>query len=349
MKTKIWFSIVLVVAGLAALPLYGQTFPPKGDDSVQSFGKFWILIDPPYQAMFAGCPAYNPTTHVLESPTLYEPTTVIGRSAPIKEGSPGDNGGVPVGSANTMVRDAGMVVPPSLTPIAPHSNEVHTEIRHLNMVTFGGGPMARVRAGVCYNSTTCSPTSPPPPNRISRGEVVSNHAPAGAPPDFPARSYFNVFAQIDIPACGGFPGATVYNKAPLLVHTPSIASFPPSGVVYMHDSSSAIAVFMSHGAKWEKGKRRLGCVILAGHGIIPTFHRAATLDEAPTATQVSLQKGQAAPQREYEREQKVRPPDKHEVEQEAEKFQEHMKREHEREGGRHRDCGPTGKDDDKDD
>ncbi|HEX7285274.1 MAG TPA: hypothetical protein VF532_03790, partial [Candidatus Angelobacter sp.] len=207
MKTKILFLTVLVVACLAALPLCAQTFPAKGDDSVQSFGKFWILIDPPYQAMFAGCPAYNPTTHVLESPTLYEATTTIGRSAPIKEGSPGDNGGVPVGSANTPVRDAGMVLPSGFTPIAPNSNEVHTEIRHLNMVTYPSGPMARVRAGMCYNSATCS--TPPPPNRISRGEVVSNHAPAGSPPDFPARSYFNVFAQIDIPACGSFPGATV--------------------------------------------------------------------------------------------------------------------------------------------
>lgn len=207
--------------------------------------------------------------------------------------------------------------------------------------------MARVRAGVCYNSTTCS--TPPPPHRISRGEVVSNHTPAGTGPDFPARSYFNVFAQIDIPSCGGFPGATVYNKAPLLVHTPSIAGFPPSGVVYMHDSSSAVAVFLEHGVKYEKGKRRLGCVILAGHGIVPTFHRAAALDEAPSVTPVSFQKAQAAPQREQEQAQKVRPPDKHEVEQEAEKFNAHMKGEHEREGHRHRDCGPTGKDDDKDD
>ncbi|HEX7288123.1 MAG TPA: hypothetical protein VF532_18195, partial [Candidatus Angelobacter sp.] len=188
------------------------------------------------------------------------------------------------------------------------------------------------------------------PNRISRGEVVSNHAPAGSPPDFPARSYFNVFAQIDIPACGSFPGATVHNKAPLLVHTPSISSFPPSGVVYMHDSSSAVAVFLGHGGpKWEKGKRRLGCVILAGHGIIPTFRRAATLDEAPAVMPVSFQPGQAAPQREVAPAQKMRPPDKQETEKEAEKFNEHMKREHEREGGRHKDCGPAGKDDDKDD
>src|SRR5215467_8738528 len=187
MKTKIWLSVVFVVAALAALPLSAQTFPAQGDDHVASFGQFWILIDPPYQPLFAGCPAYNPATHVLQSPTLYDSvTTIIGRSASIKEGSPQDNGGVPVGSAGTIVRDGGMVAPPSFTPIAPGSNEVHTELRHLMMSTWPPVPppnQARVRAGVCYNSTTCS--SPPPVNRISRGEVVSNHSPPGTPPDFP--------------------------------------------------------------------------------------------------------------------------------------------------------------------
>lgn len=343
MKTKIWFSIGLVVAGLAALPLWAQSFPPQGDDHAASFGQFWILIDPPYQPLFAGCPAYNATTHVLQSPTLYDSaTTVIGRSASIKEGSPQDNGGVPVGSAGTVVRDGGMVTPPSFTPIAPGSNEVHTELRHLNMMTWPPVPpanQARVRAGVCYNGTACS--SPPPPNRISRGEVVSNHTPAGSPPDFPARSYFNVFAQIDIPACGGFPGATVFNQNPLLVHTPSISGFPPSGVVYTHDASSAVGVkFVDSGPKWKKNQR-LGCVILAGHGIIPTFpRRASTLETAPSVEQVSFQKEQA-----QEREERMRPPQKEEVDKEAARFQEHMKGEFGREGGRHKDCGPKEKDD----
>lgn len=343
MKTKMWFSIVFVVICLGALPLWAQSFPPRGDDhGLASFGAFWILIDPPYQPLFAGCPGYNPATHVLESPTLYDnATTVIGRSGPIKEGSPQDNGGVPVGTAGTMVRDAGMVVPPSFTPIAPGSNEVHTELRHLNMFTYGVGPMARVRAGVCYNSTTCS--SPPPPNRISRGEVVSNHSPAGTPPDFPARSYFNVFAQIDVPACGSFPGATVFNQNPFLVHIDDISSFPPTNGVYMHDPSSAVGVkFLSSGAKWKKNQR-LGCVILAGHEIVPTFpHRAATLENAPSVEPVAFQK-ESAPQRE----EKIRPPQlqKEEVEKEAERFREQMKGHFEREGGRHKDCGPKGKDD----
>ena len=342
MKKKLCLSIALLVAVMAAVPLWAQTFPAKGDDHAQSFGAFWILIDPAYQSKFAGCPAYNTTTHVLQSPWLYENGTVIGRSAALAEGSPGDNGGVPVGSANTMIKDAGMVVPPGFTPAAPGSKEVHTEIRHLNMVTNGGGPIARVRAGVCYNSVAC--TTPPPPNRISRGEVISNNATPGGSPDFPARSYFNVFAQIDVPACGSFPGATVFNGKPLLVATPSINSFPPSGAVYMHDSSSAVGVkFVSNGPGWKKNER-LGCVILAGHGIIPTFSRKAIgeLQQTPSAVPVALQKEKA------EMQEKMRLPDKEETERENKKFQEHMKEVHEREGGRHNDCGPKENDDDDD-
>lgn len=351
MKTRICLSIGLIVTGLVALPLWAQSFPPRGDDHAASFGQFWILIDPAYQPLFAGCPAYNATTHVLQSPTLYDSaTTVIGRSAPIKEGTPQDNGGVPVGTAGTVIKDGGLITPPGFTPIAAGSDEVHTELRHLNMETWPPVPpanQARVRAGMCYSSTACS--SAPPANRISGGEVVSNKSPAGAPPDFPARSYFNVFAQIDIPACGSFPGATVFNQNPLLVNAPSISSFPPSGVVYMHDSSSAVGVkFVNSGPKWKKNQR-LGCVILAGHGIVPVFPHRIGLETAPSSAPsvvpVALQK-EVAPQREpYQKEERIKPLQREEVDREAAKFQEHMKAEHEREGGRHKDCGPKEKDD----
>lgn len=352
MKTKTWLSIVFLVAALAALPLSAQNFPTTNgnDGPVQSFGAFWILVDPPYQPLFAGCPAYNPATHVLSSGNLYDnDTTVMGHSKGIKE-SPGEHGAaVPVGLPPITIRDAGLTVPPSFSPILPNSDEVHTVIRHLNLTTYptvAFPAQARVRAGECYNSTSCSPASPPPANRVSGGEVVSNHVPAGSPPDFPARSYFNVYAQMDIPPCGGFPGATIFNQNPLLVHAPSIGGFPPSGVVYMHDSSSAVAVkFLNKGPKWNKNQR-LGCVILAGHGIIPTFRRAAALENAPSLEPVAFQKDKekAPPQGGYGQNRPEKP-GKEEVDREAAKFQEHMKGEFEREGGRHKDCGPKGKED----
>jgi hypothetical protein len=87
MKTKLLFSILLVLVALAALPLYAQNFPPtKGDDHTQSFGQFWILVDAPFQPLLAGCPAYNAATHVLAGPPLYDNvTTVIGRVHPLRK------------------------------------------------------------------------------------------------------------------------------------------------------------------------------------------------------------------------------------------------------------------------
>jgi hypothetical protein len=105
----------------------------------------------------------------------------------------------------------------------------------------------------------------------------------------------------------------------------------------MHDSSSAVGVKFVTSGKHGKKNERLGCVILAGHGIIPTFHRAE-LESTPSAVPVALQQP--------ERAEKMRPqPNKEEVEREARRFEEHMKGEQEREGGRHKDCGPKEKDD----
>jgi hypothetical protein len=331
MKTKFWCIVVLLAACLAALPVWAQTnFPAaKGDDAAQSFGAFWILIEPPYRSLFTGCAGYNPTTHVLQSPWLYEPNTSIGRSAPLNEGTPQDHSGVQVGSANTIVKDSDMKLPAGFTPAPAGAHEVHTEIRHLNMV--GGG--AGVRAGVCYSHAGCSPAPAPPSNRISPGEVITN----GGTHDFPARSFFNVFAQIDIPHCGGFPATIVFNSKPLLVQTPSISSFPPSGAVYMHDSSSAVSVkFLAAGGagrtRWERNDR-LGCVILAGHGVIPSFGHAE-LQQTPSVVPVALQQPN--------KEEKMKRPNKDE---EEKKFRAHMMAEHQREGGKHTDCP---KDDDDD-
>lgn len=347
---KIKILLVVMVACLAAIPVWAQNFSTSpGDDTPQSFGQFWILIDPAYQSQFAGCPAYNTTTHVLQSPILYEPHTVIGRSARLKDGGPGDASGVSTGLAGVTIKDG--VPPPGFAKV-PGQNEVHTELHKLNMATYGGGPMARVRAGVCYSSTACS--SAPPANRVSMGEVISNNPTPGASPDFPARSYFDVFAQIDVPACGSFPGGTVFNSKPLFVQAPSISSFPPSGVVYLHDTSSVVGVkFLPgtapgghHGGKGgDHGEKhdRLGCIILAGHGIIPTFpirRVGESQQSTPLEVQVALQK--PAP----ERVEKMRPPTKAERDREAKAFGEHMRQEHERGGNKHTDCGPEDKDND---
>src|SRR5205807_2113238 len=109
-----------------------------------------------------------------------------------------------------------LILPSGFSDPPKNNRELHTEIRSLKMVN--GGFM--VRAGRWYNSAT-QESLPADPWR-SRGEIFSDAKPnqTGNPAnDFPARSFFNVFVNIDIPHCGGLPPGTttIYNKLPLKV------------------------------------------------------------------------------------------------------------------------------------
>lgn len=260
------FAFALVLMALAAIPAYGQ-FPAQGDDATTSLGSFKITINPPFQSAFSGCSSYNTSTAILTSPTMYDPATLVGRSNVLLDGSSADTGGVPVGSANTIVSES-MLFPPPGYPCSgvtgctsgPTTREVHTEVRALKMTA---GPVA-VRAGIWYNSAS----SPTPPARVSPGEVESHSGPGGPPTsDFPASSFFDIFVQVDMPACGAFPGATLYNSSPLLVKNYQLTQFPPR-VVYLHDSSTMVPILFlnSNPGHWNKDDI-LGYFVLAGHGI----------------------------------------------------------------------------------
>lgn len=276
MNMKRLFAWAGVFVALATISAYPQgTFPPLGDDVTSSLGSFRINIAPQFQSMFANCPAYNATNNVLSSPTLYDSGTRIGRSSSINDGSTGNNsdvGGVQVGSALTMVAESALIPPPGFpcSGVSPCSagngtHEVHTEVRSLKMVDLGGSGAA-VRAGIWYDSATQSSNTP---SRISPGEVESQAGPN--PPlnsDFPASSYFDVFAQVDLPKCGGFPGpTTLYNLMPLVVKNSHLIGFPPK-VVYLHDASTAVPILFLHDNPgfWHKDDI-LGYFLLAGHGI----------------------------------------------------------------------------------
>jgi hypothetical protein len=127
-------------------PAATASFPAQGDDLTQSLGQFQIAVNPAFQSLMTGYPGYNSATKVLTSPILYDPTTVIGRSSPLLDGSPGD-AGVPVGSAGTIVGASNLVVQPGGFGPA-NTRQVYTELRSLNLT--GGG--AAVRAGT--NATT---------------------------------------------------------------------------------------------------------------------------------------------------------------------------------------------------
>lgn len=242
METKRLFAVIVVLLGLATVPAYSQ-FPAPGNESTGSFGSFKILVEPGLAHLFTGCPGWDATNHILSSPLLYDPVTSISVSAATTEGTPHPHLRSPFPD------------PPATT------REVHTQVHTMNLATYPPYPPAPnsvfVRAG------TAASSAPPSP-----GEVESE-SPSGNPAnDFPARSFFDVFVQITLPACGtgGFTGATLYNRhnEPLIVQASGLTALPPT-VVYEHNASSEVPIlFYSAGRGWKKDEF-LGCIILAGH------------------------------------------------------------------------------------
>ena len=242
MNLKLVFLLAAVsLVTLASVPAYSQYPPAPVNDNTASFGSFQILVNPKFASQFAGCPTanWNPATRIFSSPLLYDPSTVIGVSGVTTEGKPEEDHGVPVGTGPSVTISDKMVErPPSFPELPKGTREVHTQIRSLNLNTYGPGPSVHV--------TVKPPTIKP----YSAGEVEPQSA-----SDFPARSFFNVYVQIQL-TCGGYNG-TVHNDKPLFVTASGLASLPPV-VVYEHDVSSEVPVRTADG-------RHFGCIILAGH------------------------------------------------------------------------------------
>jgi len=273
---------------------FAQTFGPgviATNDITQSMGQFNIIVNPLFQGMMSGYPGYSGTTHVLTSPVLYDPNTVVGRSAPLQAGSTGDLNGVPVGVAGVIISNAMMVVQPGgLEPAG--TREVHTMIYSMNMADRFGGSVAAVRAGT---NATVQPIS-----AVSPGEVESWSGAAGAMTnDFPAQSFFDVFVDVDVPAGGTFPGATnLFNSLPLLVQNTNLTSFPPQ-VVYIHGMSTAVPIKFSNNnlPYWTNGQI-FGLLTLAGHGVFQTNNstgQGTTVAAATAQLQTTLSATPPAP------------------------------------------------------
>ena len=230
----------------------GTPFPSQGDDTTFSLGQFRIAVDAKFQPFLSGAPGYDSTTHRLTSPLLFDPSTKIGRSNPIIAGSADDLLGTPVGSAGTIVKDSDHTLVPVGFENAGDttSREVHTQIIDFNLGRGSGG--LAVRAGLSA-----------PDRPASVGEVESLSTSGKPDKDFSARSFFDVFVDVDLPGFG-----TLYNKAPLLIENDLITGFPPT-VVYIHGGTSAIPLLFSANdpnGHWLKDDR-FGYLVLAGHGV----------------------------------------------------------------------------------
>jgi hypothetical protein len=142
-----------------------------------------------------------------------------------------------VGTAGTIVKEAMLFPPPGFPCVGANgacamgagTHELHTEVRSLRMTPLSPpGNAPAVRAGVWYNSPLAKMV---PPARISPGEIEA-HAGPNPGPDLPASSFFDIFVQVDLPACGGFPGGILYNSVPLIVKNMNLPAIPPK-VVYL--------------------------------------------------------------------------------------------------------------------
>jgi len=240
----------LTGAGTTTLVVKSVVFPPPGDDETRSMGQFRLVVEPKFWTLMAGYPGYGIVNglHRLISPRLIDNATRIGRSSRITDGGAQDQGGVPVGTAETIVADTTFdFIPPGFTgPVG--TPEVHTEIRSLNMTAFGG---VAVRAG------TFAPDQP-----ISAGEI---QAVIGATGLFPANSFFDVYVEVDLPILG-----TLYNSEPLVVENSDIDCFPPT-VVYLHRHTGPVIVrFKADDTQFPKrwlAGEPFGWLVLAGHGV----------------------------------------------------------------------------------
>ncbi|MAE67319.1 MAG: hypothetical protein CMJ18_23910, partial [Phycisphaeraceae bacterium] len=269
--------LVGAMIALAAMPFaaaFGQDFPPGpvDDPPTVSSAIIFFKVDPLFRPLMVepsgfSYPGYRETSATLESPWLTDPATTIGRSAPHVDGDAADLGGAPVGSRGTIVSDSDIVFPAGFEGPAG-TREVHTEIASLHLQDDDG--LIAVRGGAMA------------PNRPrSLGEVESQ----GTGTDFPADSFFSVFAAIDLPPHPirqvpgfenvGFPGATIHNplRDPLIVQHPGITEFPPraeynhSGLAFQQPQPRVDLLFSSEmPGLWNEGQR-FGQLILATHGM----------------------------------------------------------------------------------
>src|SRR5262245_31685125 len=93
-------------------------FPPAANDSTSSLGSFKIKVVDKFTAFFNSCPNYDATTKTFSSPTLFDNSTIIGRSdvsltSHDIANTPFELGAVNVGLAGTLIHKDRLLPPPT--------------------------------------------------------------------------------------------------------------------------------------------------------------------------------------------------------------------------------------------
>jgi hypothetical protein len=210
---------------------------------------------------------YDPTSGLFISPLMYDPNTIIGLSPTYTDGSAPAS--LTVGTTGTLNGTSVTAVTetPANTPTSPAgfpsgNDAITTAILSLNLEQ-GGGSGASVVAGSSYPSTGGAAGSP------NLGEVESqNCSPAGAPcNDFPAQSFFDIFADITIPGLGAYS-----NTSPFVLQStlPAPGSLPPTVLYTFTAQSSTVPLYADAnegpGNIIQQGDQ-IGTVALLGHGV----------------------------------------------------------------------------------
>lgn len=278
--------LVSVCAGLlswaAPHPVAAATFPARGDDSMFSMGVFRVVVVPSFHSLMEpgpglfGYPGYVSADGRLTSPKLLDFSTIVGRSDPHNRplagataiGNPsmgnfgyGDYpiipfsfGGAPAGTREILTRIRNLALNTSNQECSNHFDPRVPSVPISHRMVYAG-PMQGVA-------------------RPSLGMVQELVVNGAADPDFPARSFFDVFVEVNLPAIpgtasgGAFPagGAVLYNDLPLIVSNTNVTSLPPQ-VVYIHGESTAVPLkFRDNNAPYWNAGDIFGYLVLAGHG-----------------------------------------------------------------------------------
>ena len=264
MKVLAFVALLSVFSFTALGSVFNPSCTAPCNETTTSLGMFILSVtDPALQAGLTGNPGYNSATHLFVSPLLYDSTTIIGLSTPYQDGSatyPLQIGvtGVTSGVNVTQVNEAAAPTQPSGFPAPGTNDEISTAI--LNVSLQGGGFAVNIGAAAAGTAAGGS-------QNVGEVESTTCNSSPGlngcANNDFPAQSFFDVFADVTVPGAGTF-----HNSSPLVVQStlPVGSSLPPK-VLYTHGQSTTVNLVADTTAgDWIAGET-VGTFMLTGHGV----------------------------------------------------------------------------------